>query len=223
MVKKGQKRKKFQARFGGKKRRRLIGNRRRRLRFKRRVKSIAMNAGELKKEQIDHHTTPLAISSSGVTDEMTVIPVGDNNQQRDGNRVMAKWLNITGYFTCEAVANFNKIQIIVTVASCGESVPNSSLPIWGMNRRYYITDPTEKFKIVYRKDFVLTPKPMATLSLLAPVKFNKTIPLNKMLVWKDSTSTNCIRNRVQVHFISDSTVIPHPDFTGFVTLGFKDF
>lgn len=173
---------------------------------------------------LDTETTPTPVDWNGIVIALSAIDQGDTAQTRDGNSVLAKYLNIKGIIknTSSTVGSTVKFAIVSRKESQGAmpAVSDLYVNLGNANSPYsrtnFVQSPND-FKILMQKIVVLDNinKPSYLLDI--------NIPLNFHLKFRDIMGADTSQNPIYMIVISDTdTTASPPEIQFWNTLRFYD-
>lgn len=170
-----------------------------------------------------HTSISQQIQSTGTTIQLTSVPQGDSENQRDGRKIYVKSLNLRFSWTM-ATSPFNSCRIIVFVwrgYPVGGTQPLVLDILESQSvQAHYAHKSSGQFQILYDKVFVMDdnrPHVERSIHLRRKKGWNKVIEF-------DPTPASYSRhsNGLQLLLITDDSVTPYPLFQGIAHVVYTD-
>lgn len=208
-------------------RRVAVGSKRKALnkRQKQQVKSLISRRQELK--FYVSQTNAQAVSSAGVIFQLSVIPQGDTDTSRDGDRLYLESMHVKGSITIADTVNLFRLIFFQWKPTSTPLISNILLngPSGGIDvYSHYNHDTRQEFKILFDRLYHQEGNSSAAVAPYTPtsqiiVNFMR-YKMNRQLQYQGGGTTGT--NQIYYIAISDSGVIPHSELDMSVKFLFRD-
>lgn len=163
---------------------------------------------------------------------LNVIAQGDNDQQRDGDKLQMSSLQIRGSITYPSAAAIGRL-IIVNMKSGNVDASGTGTTVFGLSDilqgtpsalsifENYHHDKRSRFQVLYDRTFCLPQSGTSTANV--PLSFKKSIKLKKTVQFL-SGGTSCTKNAVYMIWLSSSTDVSNngPTLDAIARINFVD-